>query len=752
MGELKLDRFKRVNESVSPELLQDDELVSLQNMILDSNTFQPIKRNGFTRFNSNPVDLTPESPLNMFDIVDAAGSNYLLVQNTKGKIFRSLNGTGAWTSVKSGLDTSNKCRMSAYNSAFYFTNGVDKPFILSDAGLATNNNMEIVRPDVSGIGISATAGAGSLSVGNYRWILVYITKTGEVSNISLPFTIFQGNGVDNQTCTVVNDRMDFTNLPVSSDSRVTGRKLYRTKANDTTFYLVASLDNTATTYQDGLADSSLDTSDTITLINIPTKAKYISLHRSRIFLANITKTLTNQVFPPAFVKNLTITQGTTGVTALGTGTYMWKFSFLDNQGYESDPTPAFSTTFPSGTTNKATFKGIPIPRVGAGNVYQNIVSIRMYRTAANGSTYYWDQDFSYQEVTNANFLPTDTLTDTILITQGQYPKSGNSTSSTINLSSSIVFSEVNQPSIIPELNIMPIFPDDGDEITGIFDDTNGLLIFKRKSICKLFTSENSTNWQLYKISENIGSEVPDSIYKNGDEYFFSSIGRGYIYKNNNLEYISELFKTTFASITFLQVIYSVALQWYVIAGTISGSYFLIIYDTKIKTWYKFSINDVRCIVEKKYGSSIGTLLLGVNVVNVDSNSYVVQYDKTVFQDTQTGTTTDITATLKTKTFGDLISLIRLRHFFINYTTMVTTSPSDSTSFIITNADSGTTQTGSESLNSNTVSSKRYVVDGFSGTAGLYNKFNLTISGTPFKKLSAIKIGFRTKRRGMTVER
>lgn len=52
-------------------------------------------------------------------------------------------------------------------------------------------------------------------------------------------------------------KVSLTKLPVNPDPGITGRKLYRTTANTSTYLLVATLDATSTSYVDTLADASL---------------------------------------------------------------------------------------------------------------------------------------------------------------------------------------------------------------------------------------------------------------------------------------------------------------------------------------------------------------------------------------------------------------------------------------------------------------------------------------------------------------
>ena len=76
-------------------------------------------------------------------------------------------------------------------------------------------------------------------------------------------------------------------IPVSSNTRVTSRAIYRTTAGGSIYYFLAEVaDNSTTTYTDSTADVSLDTTIVApTDYGAPGSYKYAYLHKSRIFLA-----------------------------------------------------------------------------------------------------------------------------------------------------------------------------------------------------------------------------------------------------------------------------------------------------------------------------------------------------------------------------------------------------------------------------------------------------------------------------------
>lgn len=97
-----------------------------------------------------------------------------------------------------------------------------------------------------------TTAAGNVDVGAHSYYVTYVTANGE--------TAFS----DALTVTIASSAKKVTlNVPVSTSTHVTARKIYRTKAAGTTVYLVTTIsDNTTATYEDNTADSGLVTTGT----------------------------------------------------------------------------------------------------------------------------------------------------------------------------------------------------------------------------------------------------------------------------------------------------------------------------------------------------------------------------------------------------------------------------------------------------------------------------------------------------------
>jgi hypothetical protein len=117
---------------------------------------------------------------------------------------------------------------------------------------------------------SYTLSAGTnLGVGTYYYFVTFVTAIGETSaGANLTVTTTTGN-------TTVN----LTGIPISTDPRVIGRKIYRTLLNQTSDahrFLVTINDNTTTTYTDSATDASL-TGVALQYYKVNTTARYFTV-------------------------------------------------------------------------------------------------------------------------------------------------------------------------------------------------------------------------------------------------------------------------------------------------------------------------------------------------------------------------------------------------------------------------------------------------------------------------------------------
>lgn len=542
---LVLKGFKRVNEFADAEALEPTELTKLENMVLDSQGSKAVKRGGFSSYNANSAGAAIYS---LHDVVDPGGNN-LFLATVSTKLMKSTSGTGTWSDVKTGLTSNLKTRLAAFNDRFFISNDTDAPFSTDGTNVWT---LGLSRLDVAST-TSANGGSGGRMTPNakYKWMIVAVTNLGEFSPPSRPFTHYIEQ-ITNLTTSVANTAVLFTSLPLSGDSRVVSRYLFRTKADGETFYLSARLDNVATFYTDDKADTELDLSVAIKYSQQVSTGKYIEAHNERLFLGNVGLTDDAPLITHAKGTNIPV-----GVAAnLGggmAGVYIYKLIFVDEYNRVSSVVTTAAVTV-TGADDSVRLWNLPISPSAN-------IQCRLYRTLAGGSTYYY-----LDTMTSYSYF--DDLDDATLSAQATILTP---TSSSTTYPSGVIFSEIGKPAEISPYNIIPVFPDDADEITGLVDDRDGLIVIKKNSICKIFTNGNPLNWRVEKIYSQIGCDQPNSIQKIGDKIYFISNKHVYRYPDYVNAPLSITIKNTMANVSsVVDAAYSSINQWYIFIASLSS--------------------------------------------------------------------------------------------------------------------------------------------------------------------------------------
>ena len=313
----------------------------------------------------------------------------------------------------------------------------------------------------------------------------------------------------------------------------------------------------------------------------------------------------------------------------------------------------------------------------------------------------------------------------------------------VMLKSTLLYSNLFKPNEFPELNLQQVFPDDNDAITGIFDDDNGIIIFKERSICKLYTNGDPTNWQIAKLVTNVGCDEPDSIYKYSNEYFFMYQKRIYKFDGRGIKNISETRRDTFDSVTAING----ATFWhdglfYVLSVNIGTGYYLLTYDTKLDGWYKWSIFKADSITTKFFGPDKGKILLG-------GSEYIVYYNESQDYDTDQGTRADITVNLKTKDYlVDGFINMRLWMLMLDYRKLLNRN-TDTMVFLLTDP-AKPTNLNSYNDNSSIVAYNKFKLptDSMVGTLKRARTINFSFSGVSMDKFVNARLDYMPEHWGI----
>lgn len=153
--------------------------------------------------------------------------------------------------------------------------------LVADTGL---NFTPVARPAGSTIDVSVLPIPGNVTAGTHHYSYSFVTPLGETEVMSSmpvgPYTFDASHGQAVLT------------VPVSTDYRVTGRKIYRSYANAygyTIHHLATINNNTTTTYTDNLADAALTGAQAYYRPN--TTSEYVTINGTRAMLFADTLTL-----------------------------------------------------------------------------------------------------------------------------------------------------------------------------------------------------------------------------------------------------------------------------------------------------------------------------------------------------------------------------------------------------------------------------------------------------------------------------
>lgn len=158
-----------------------------------------------------------------------------------------------------------------YENYIFFGNGSGTPYKYGgDGNTFTRHGVPAPTTTMT----VATAGTGSVLTGGYRYGVTYVNSGLVESDIS-PITA---------TLTVAAQNIALSSIPTAPQSfGVNYRYLYRTEAGGSTYKrLTQILNNTTTTYEDGIADASLGVAAP-TDQSVPPNYSSIVYHQGRLF-------------------------------------------------------------------------------------------------------------------------------------------------------------------------------------------------------------------------------------------------------------------------------------------------------------------------------------------------------------------------------------------------------------------------------------------------------------------------------------
>jgi hypothetical protein len=147
------------------------------------------------------------------------------------------------------IDATRRARIVPFARKVIVTNAPSKNIWIDPADFSCHL-LSIVKPPSAPT--LANGGAGLLN-GDYIYRYTFIRKSGST-------VINESAMSDSATITVTNDQVDISDIEVSTDPQVTGRRFYRSAGTGSELFFAFDInDNVATTKTDNVPDAGLDT-------------------------------------------------------------------------------------------------------------------------------------------------------------------------------------------------------------------------------------------------------------------------------------------------------------------------------------------------------------------------------------------------------------------------------------------------------------------------------------------------------------
>lgn len=307
-----------INRATDPVKMKDNEFYDFQNLIIykPGSIGNAIKRNGIENWHGPAVSDTDKAMQLYQYISNSKTTNFdrlIVKSDSKLKYIATAGNGGTYTNIIAS-DVGNKVRFLTFRDNLYITNrsttsGGNTTYYTNQFYNGTNVADMGIPPAKNNFAvgeIATPAGRTALPVGKYYYIITYVyddlqesyfvpntdydSGTG-LDTSALGNTFFVASSIDRFAWrTVGASKVVQLTLPVSPSTRVTARRIYRTKVNPTTlqFYFLAEIpNNTDTQFIDDTPDATLFEPLDLPIRFKPPFCKYAVQHKDRMFIANL---------------------------------------------------------------------------------------------------------------------------------------------------------------------------------------------------------------------------------------------------------------------------------------------------------------------------------------------------------------------------------------------------------------------------------------------------------------------------------
>ena len=262
-----INEFKSINQKVRQDILPKEIGYSAYDLRYDTEYGSISKRKNRSKYGGMST-LGTSQILSVYRYYknSTSAKKFIVSYTTTLKV--GTDSTGAFTNIKTGLTTDLKHDFLTYKDMCYISNGTDANMCYDGT---TVENMGVPIPTAPTLAVGL---AGNLT-GTYYYKVTYMIDSYQEGSASSASLVVNPSA---QKVTVT--------IPVSTNTRVTHRKIYRTKAGGSVYYLLTTVtNNTETTYSDDTTDINLDTIQAPTDYGAPGIYKRISLHKERVILS-----------------------------------------------------------------------------------------------------------------------------------------------------------------------------------------------------------------------------------------------------------------------------------------------------------------------------------------------------------------------------------------------------------------------------------------------------------------------------------
>ena len=183
----------------------------------------------------------------------------------------------------------------------------------------------------------------------------------------------------------------------------------------------------------------------------------------------------------------------------------------------------------------------------------------------------------------------------------------------------IIYSELNQPDILPITNYIQVKDEQGGAITGLQMIFNDLAVFMERGVFRLSVPPtNPANWFMLEAHENIGCIAPDSIVKAGQFVFFAGSDHIYMLDSNfNITAVTEPIEDEYQAASSLESTRAIYDP--------KKNRVLFLFGSSTRYLYSIDLLQInsKLIWNKHDLSSTSTLAANNLVIDKDSNVYTV---------------------------------------------------------------------------------------------------------------------------------